>query len=261
MKPIKFQYIVRLQYLGFRYSGWQKQPGQRTIEAMLLKTLRFIRPGHVFKVLASGRTDAKVSALDAACCLFTGEAEIADLDAFTLLLNQNLPPDIRVLIITKTSPDFNIIQSVKEKQYVYLFSFGAKFHPFCAPFMANFLEDLDIDLMRESAKLFLGTHDFSAYTARLQKNAKTIRTITNCQITTNTLFTANFFPEESFMFSVCGSGFMRYQIRMMMGALVQVGSGELNPEELRQSLEPGSKVRLTYVAPGSGLSLNRLEFQ
>lgn len=256
----KNQYLVRLQYLGFRYSGWQKQPGQLTIEAMLHKTLKFIRPEVGFKVLASGRTDAKVSALDAACCLLTNDVEIEDLQMFTTLFNQNLPPDIRIMSITKMDTDFNIIQSAKHKEYVYFFSFGEKFHPFCAPFMANFLEDLDIALMQECAQLFVGTHDFSAYTARLRENSRTIRTVAQCEITRNTLLTANFFPEDSYMLSVYGSGFIRYQIRMMMGALVQLGKGDLSKKELQQSLEPSSQIKLSYVAPGSGLSLNRLEF-
>ncbi|MGB3149310.1 MAG: tRNA pseudouridine(38-40) synthase TruA, partial [Maribacter sp.] len=95
MQKKRFHYMVRLQYLGFRYSGWQIQPGQRTIEGMLVKTLKFILPNTKLKILASGRTDAKVSALDAVFELFIEDRPLQELDAFMNLFNINLPPDIR----------------------------------------------------------------------------------------------------------------------------------------------------------------------
>ncbi|WP_367279613.1 tRNA pseudouridine(38-40) synthase TruA [Ulvibacterium sp.] len=256
----KFVYIVKVQFLGFRYSGWQKQPNLKTVEGMLIKTLKFIIPRLSFKILGAGRTDAKVSALSAAFTLTLKESPIQDKNNFIRLFNENLPPDIRIVSLEETKSDFNIIQDAKIKEYVYLFSFGRKNHPFCAPFMANFLEHLDIQLMEKAAKLFVGTHDFSAYTSRLQQNTKTVRTITSCGIGPNNLLKANFFPKTSYAFRVSGAGFMRYQIRMMMGALVQLGKGALSLEDIRLSLASGSEVQFTYVAPGSGLILNELEF-
>lgn len=261
MQKKRFYYIVRVQYLGFRFSGWQKQPGQRTIEGMLAKTLKFILPETQFKILGAGRTDAKVSSLDGAFELFVRERELPALNGFIALFNENLPSDIRVLEIIPTHQGFNIIQSSKIKEYRYLFSYGSKNHPFCAPFLTNIIQDLDIRLMQEAAKLFVGEHDFSCYTARLQENAQVIRTVARCEIVTNTLLKANFFPKESYALIVQGEGFMRYQIRMMMGALFQLGKGELSLETISASLKPNATVLLTTVAPGSGLLLNKLHFE
>lgn len=261
MQKKRFYYIVRVQYLGFRFSGWQKQPGQRTIEGMLNKTLKFILPDTSFKILGAGRTDAKVSSLDGAFELFLQEKELPELSGFIILFNENLPSDIRVLDITPTTQEFNIIQSSKIKEYRYLFSYGSKNHPFCAPFLTNILQDLDIKRMQEAAGLFVGEHNFSSYTARLQENAQVVRTLIQCEIVPNTLLQANFFPEESYALVVKGAGFMRYQIRMMMGALFQVGKGELSLETISASLHPNSTILLTTVAPGSGLLLNKLSFE
>lgn len=261
MQKKRFYYIVRVQYLGFRFSGWQKQPGQRTIEGMLNKTLKFILPDTSFKILGAGRTDAKVSSLDGAFELFLQEKELPELSGFIILFNENLPSDIRVLDITPTTQEFNIIQSGKIKEYRYLFSFGSKNHPFCAPFLTNILQDLDIKRMQEAAGLFVGEHNFSSYTARLQENAQVVRTLIQCEIVPNTLLKANFFPEESYALVVKGAGFMRYQIRMIMGALFQVGKGELSLETISASLHPNSTILLTTVAPGSGLLLNKLSFE
>ena len=256
----RYYYLIKLQFLGFRYSGWQKQPGQKTIEQMLLKTLKYILPDKNFKVLGAGRTDAKVSALDAAFELFI-EENIENSEEFIELFNKNLPPDIRIISISEVDEKFNIIQSSKLKEYVYLFSFGEKNHPFSAPFIANVLDDLDIELMQKAAKLFEGEHDFSSYTARIQKNTQSIRTIEQCEIRSNELLKANFFPEKSYALHVKGKGFMRYQIRMMMGALIQLGRGELSYSDIKTSLEKGNSMQLSFVAPGSGLLLNELQFE
>ncbi len=260
MQRKKYYYLIKVQFLGFRYSGWQKQPGQKTIEGMLLKTLKFILPDRKYKILGAGRTDAKVSALDAAFELFLEEEPISNHEEFLTLFNRNLPPDIRILSIDRAEGKFNIIQHSKSKEYVYLFSYGQKNHPFSAPYLANIIDDLDIELMQRGAKLFEGTHNFISYTARPQGNIKSVRTITSCKLIVNEILKANFFPEISYALHVEGAGFMRYQVRMIMGALIQLGKGELFLENIEASLKENNNVKISFVAPGSGLLLNNLEF-
>ena len=228
---------------------------------MIVKTLKFILPDRKFKILGAGRTDAKVSALDMAFELFLDGDPIEDSHNFLNLFNRNLPPDIRVLNINEIDKEFNIIKHATSKEYQYLFSFGQKNHPFSAPFMANIIEDLNIELMSEAAKMFIGTFDFSSFTADLHERTKVIRTISHCEIKENDLLTANFFPDRSYALVVVGKGFMRYQIRMMMGALIQLGRGELQLDDIEASLLSGKNTKLDFVAPGSGLVLNQLNFK
>ena len=260
MQKKQFHYLVRLQYLGFRYSGWQIQPGQRTVEGMVMKTLKFILPDTDFKILASGRTDAKVSALDAVFELFVSEIPIPERGQFMESFNTNLPPDIRVTNIEQVTSDLNIIQHVKQKEYIYLFSYGAKNHPFSAPFMANIVEELNTDLMKKGAALFEGEHDFSSYTAELKPNTTVLRTIDSCFIEKNTILKANFFPKNSYVLRVVGAGFIRYQIRMIMGALIQLGKGKFTLDQIEDSFNPHNQVILKTIAPGSGLILNEVNF-
>lgn len=257
----RYNYLVRVQFLGFRYSGWQKQPGQKTIEGMLSKTLKFILPGQRFKILGAGRTDAKVSALDAAFELIIEESPITDVEEFMNNFNNNLPPDIKVIKINNINNNFNIIQHSKSKEYCYIFSFGEKNHPFCAPYMANITENLDLNIMIKAAAFFVGTYNFKAYTVKPGKNTQLIRTVTKCEIVENTLLVANFFPKRSYMLRVCAKGFMRYQVRMIMGALIQLGKGHISINDIELSLKEGTGIKFAYVAPGSGLLLNHLEFE
>ncbi len=255
----KYTYVVWIQYLGFRYSGWQRQPGQRTVEGMIRKTLKFIRPGRPFKILGASRTDAKVSAFRTAFQLISPEDLGGQLPDFMKELNENLPPDIRILEIQKAREGFNIIKDAKRKEYVYFFSFGQKNHPFCAPFMVNFQGELNLDLMMETAPLFEGEHYFHNFTARLQDGKKVFRKVTHCRITENSELVSGFFPEKSYVLTVKGEGFMRYQIRMMMGALVMVGRGEMTREMVSRALLKEENVKFPLIAPSSGLFLKDLD--
>ncbi len=257
----RYYYLIRVQFLGFRYSGWQKQPGQRTIEGMLFKTLKFLLPRQKFKILGAGRTDAKVSALDAAFQLIVEETPISDIKDFIVSFNNNLPSDIKVFKVDNINKNFNIIKDSKSKEYRYFFSFGEKNHPFCAPYMANILEDLDIDIMTKAAALYKGTHNFKAYTAKPGKNKQVTRTLTSCEIMENKEINASFFPKHSYILRICGKGFMRYQVRMIMGALVQLGRGLLSIHEIELSLIEDTDIKISYIAPGSGLVLHKLEFE
>lgn len=261
MQQIRFYYLIKIQYLGYRLHGWQRQPNFKTVEGLIKKTLKFVLPGQKIKILGSSRTDAMVSANESAFELFVYEKPLVDHKNFLMLFNKNLPPDIRALSIKEVDQTFNIIQHPKIKEYLYIFSFGSKNHPFCAPLMANFQEDLNIDIMKKGASLFEGTHNFANYCVDPSPHTKLVRTIISCVLTENTSYTASFFPEKSYVLKIEGEGFLRYQIRLMMGALVQLGKGELELADIQASLLPQNELQITYIAPASGLILNRVDFQ
>ena len=252
-------YLITIQYLGYRFHGWQKQPDVKTLHLMVDKTLKFILEGKPFKTLSSGRTDAMVSAECAAFELFLPEP-INDALAFMKLFNHNLPQDIRALAIKEVDAKFNIINHSKIKEYWYVFTFGEKCHPFCAPIMTTFLDDLDIELMKHGAKLFEGAHYFKSYCFKPTENGLYNREIITCELVENTHYTANYFPEKSYILKVKGKGFMRNQIRLMMGTLVDLGKGKLTMATIKQSLEQDCFIKLEYIAPASGLILHNIEF-
>ena len=141
-----------------------------------------------------------------------------------------------------------------------LFSFGEKNHPFAASLLVNIPYQLNIKLMQEATKLFEGRHWFKNYCARPSPTAEFFREVTHCSIERNTLYTANFFPEESYVLRVCGPGFMRYQIRLMAGTLFSLGRGDIDLEYIKDSLQEDHIKEITWVAPSSGLILNSVKF-
>ena len=240
--------------------GWQRQPGMKTVEGLIKKTLKFVLKEQRFKILGASRTDAMVSAKNAAFELFLDHEPLENLADFITEFNFNLPPDIRAVGIKEVEAGFNIIQHPKLKEYIYLFAFGRKSHPFAAPLLATFLEHLDLDLMKQGAKLFEGSHNFRNYCTK--PTAKTIveRKIQRCEITENTEVTASFFPDKTYVLHITGSGFLRNQVRLIMGALVQLGRGEFTLEEIQKSLQPDFPMPMNYIAPGSGLILKNVNF-
>ncbi|HUH28142.1 tRNA pseudouridine(38-40) synthase TruA [Gelidibacter sp.] len=254
-------YLITIQYLGFRYHGWQKQPNLKTVHLVIDKTLNYVFEGQKkFKSLAVGRTDAMVSANETAFELFM-EDPISDFDAFLEQFNYYLPQDVRALAMREVDRDFNVIHNAKLKEYIYLFAHGQKSHPFCASIMTTFRDVLDIELMKQGAKLYEGTHNFKAFCSRVSENGLYTRTVMSCEVVENTMFTASFFPKESYLFRVKGEGFGYNQIRGMMGTLVKLGKNDFSLEDISKSLLPESIEVMEYIAPASGLILNAVEFE
>lgn len=253
----RFYYLLKIQYLGFRYHGWQEQPEVLTVERMMKRTFAYVLGHKNFKLLASGRTDAKVSANALYVELFLNDAPLQE-EGFLPLLNANLPQDIRCLELREVDKKFNVMDAPIQKEYLYLFSCGAKNHPFAAPYMVHIAQDLDIALMQEAAGFFEGRHDFRTYAYKPNPATKTVGTILRSEIVENTLYTASFFPEQSYVFRVSGKGFKRHQIRLMMGVLFDLGLGKIELDFIRKTLMPDSGIKLEHIAQASGLILQEV---
>ena len=141
-----------------------------------------------------------------------------------------------------------------------MFAQGAKFHPFAAPIMTTILDSLDIELMTEGAQLFEGKNNYKTYCYKPTQEGLYNRELICCELIENTLYTANFFPEKSYVLKVIGKGFGRHQIRLMMGALIKLGRGDIDLNYIKNSLKPESQEVMDYIAPASGLILHKIEF-
>lgn len=255
----KYSYLIHLRFLGYRFHGWIKQPNVKTIQEAIEKVLRYVLGHEDFKTLGCARTDAKVSANHYVVQLFLDSH--LDEGSFLSVFNENLPHEIQVLKIESVESNFNIIKAVTVKEYLYLFSFGEKAHPYAASIMANFSGALDIDLMKEGAKLFEGFHDFKNYCKGSSEEIEFKREILLSEIRDNTIYTANFFPKKSYTYHVHSKGFMRHQVRLMMGQLVLLGRGAVTLEDIKNSLKSDTDSPVSYLAPAPGLHLNAVKLK
>jgi tRNA pseudouridine38-40 synthase len=255
-----FSYLICLQFFGFRFSGWQKQKNAKTLHDIVDKSLSFVLKNEVYKTVGVGRTDAKVSANFYYVQLFVDV--VLEESLFFAGLNANFPADFKAISIQKVDLNFNIINASKTKEYHYYFSYGEKNHPFAAPFLVNVADELNVDLMKEGAKLFEGEHYFNKYCTKPSKNTVFKRIIDSCEIVENTILTANFFPEKSYILKVRGKGFLRYQIRLIMATLFELGKGNLTLGFIEDSLKVCNDQKpLRNIAPASGLQLYNIELE
>ncbi len=145
------------------------------------------------------------------------------------------------------------------KYYLYLFSFGEKVHPFSASMVYNEMSHLNIELMQKGAKLFEGQHDFRKYCTKPTEKTQFIRTISFCQIDDKAPYQASFFPVNLWILHIKSEGFMRYQVRLIMGQLLALGRGDIVLQDISDSLNPTDEIPLRYNAAGSGLILQDIE--
>ena len=255
----KYYYLIHIQYLGYRFHGWAKQTKLKTLHLMVDKTFDFIFEDQDYKTLGSSRTDAMVSAEEMAFELFTKHP--LDCDKLLFDLNDNFPPDMRALKVEEVDEKFNIINSPKTKEYIYLFAHGIKAHPFSSPHLYAFKEKLDIKLMQEGALMFEGEHNFKRYCTKPKENGRFIREVSLSRIVKNEVMSASFFPKETWAYHIHSKGFHRNQVRLMMGQLYELGKGSITLNNIKESLENENGPHFNYIAPASGLMLHKVHFK
>lgn len=247
---MEHHYLVEMQYIGFNYHGWLKQPSLPTIQQTIESAIEKKYQTKEFQTLAASRTDSMVSALQNYFLLminleFDCKKVLAD-------LNDLLPLDIRLKSIKKVSRSFRIVGAAKHKEYHYHFTFGEQSPNENAEQSVHFSEELDIEKMKKATELFIGTlsfHNF-VYKNRLDQFEKRIEQASIEQGTEH--------GSRQWIFKISGESFMRHQVRLMMGALLKVGSAQMSLDELRNLLLLENKNRQTLLVPAKGLVLYRL---
>lgn len=237
------RYLMYITYDGKNYSGYQKQPKENTIQDELQKAIEIITKEKVTCV-ASGRTDAKVSAYEQPVH-FDIDKEL-NLEKFVRSLNGILPPDIRVLAIGES--DLHARFSAKKKTYVYKMYLSDVDMPLCNGYM-RVPTDLDFKSMRKFCKLIRGTHDFVGFRASGGENDSTIRTI----------YDARLRLDDGFMyFIVTGNGFLYKMVRNLVGTMLAIGEGKLVLNKIKKTLFNGYKC--THTAKPDYLYLANVEY-
>lgn len=237
-----------LCYDGTRYNGWQRQTAHdNTIQGKLETALSRIL-GEPIEVSASGRTDTGVHARGQVANFHTGSG----MDCAELLdqLRRYLPEDIGIYSCREVSPRFHARLNALEKTYCYRLWNTAEPCVFERRYVAVMQERLDLEAMQRAARLFCGTHDFSAFCANKKMKKSTVRTIKS--------FTVEHVGAE-LRFTVTGNGFLHNMVRILVGTLIEVGRGE-RAEESIPTLFGAKREQAGFLAPGKGLCLMEVRY-
>jgi tRNA pseudouridine38-40 synthase len=253
-----FYYKLILQYKGTRYLGWQVQPESAglTVQGELNRALKTVSKSDEVRSLGAGRTDAGVHALGQVAKV--GMPLQIPPENLIKALNVNLPDDIRIIAAEISDAEFFPTVHAKSKEYHYRFTCSRTFTAFQNDLIQNHPFELDLEKMREACKILIGKHDFTNFYCEGTEVASHIREIYECEILE--------IPQDQWMlpshyvFRIVGNGFLKQMVRLLMGAVWNVGRGKIMVADLQNALGPTKLSKLGPVAPPNGLYMARVNY-
>ena len=234
-------------YDGTNYYGFQIQEDLPTIELEIKKALKKVFDKDI-KIYASGRTDKGVHAI-AQVFHFDLDINIPPI-GIKKGLNAFLPKDIYISNVEIVDEEFHSRFSAKVKEYRYYINIK-EYNPLTINYMP-FYDYLDIKLMEEAIHLFEGTHDFKGFaSASIDERKDTIKTIFETKV--NIL-------DDKVEFIFRGTAFLKYQVRRMMGLLIDIGRGYYTKDKILEVLESKDPSISHRVAEPNGLYLYKVTY-
>lgn len=252
-------YRLTIQYKGSRYSGWQVQLGTNeiTIQGELNRALSVVSKSDEVKSMGAGRTDAGVHALGQVAKVSI--PLVIPPENLVKALNVNLPDDIRVLDASVSDEQFMPTIHARSKEYHYRFTSKRTFTAFQNDLIVNYPFELDLEKMRAACRLLVGEHDFANFFCEGTEVSSTVRTIFSCEIVEIEQGEWEMLPPH-FSFRISGNGFLKQMVRLLVGAVWNIGRGKITLEEFRSALGPTKVQRLGPVAPPNGLYMVRVNY-
>ncbi len=262
---------LTIAYDGSEFHGWQIQPDRPTVQGILSEVIgRTI--GEKVLPQGSGRTDTGVHAR-AQVTSFTTESTIP-LVNFRKVLNDRLPPAIRVLNVEEMPPEFHARHSATAKTYEYRVYCGEIVPPSLARYVTHHPWPLDRDAVFAAASFILGEHDFTSFAAvdpdRVTRSeeddeefALDIGTLVVPKHATNirTVFDSSWrYEGEEVIYTIRGNGFLHHMVRNLVGTMLVIGKGTWQPEDMKRILAARDRSAAGPTASANGLWLMSVEY-
>jgi tRNA pseudouridine38-40 synthase len=242
------RYKLTIEYEGTRYSGWQIQKGGKSIQGEMMDACRDLFEGAEIDFFGAGRTDSGVHAIGQVAHLGV-ETELLPLK-IKYGINDRLPADISVINVEEAHPKFHARYDAHARSYIYHISrrrtaFGKKY-------VWWIKDQLSLDSMNETVKLFRGLKDFRSFTDDEAEQSSTKAEIFHSAI---------YDYGDLLLFHVVGNHFLWKQVRRMTGVLVEAGRGKLTPADVDGFFRQKSEIPAKLTAPPSGLFLEKVYYR
>lgn len=252
---------LTLAYDGSAFHGWQVQPGKPTIQGTLADVIESLT-GERLLPQGSGRTDAGVHAL-AQVATFETASQIPAAN-FQIVLNDRLPPAIRVVAIDEMPQGFHARHSAIGKRYHYRIWRGDIVPPFLARYVTHHPYPLDESAMQRAAALVSGEHDFTSFAAvdpdrssRLAESSGDSLQVSNIRTIRESRFERH---DDELLYIVRGNGFLHHMVRNLVGTFLLAGKGSIVPSDIIRILEARDRRTAGPTAPAEGLYLVEVEY-
>jgi tRNA pseudouridine38-40 synthase len=239
-----------ISYDGTHFSGYQAQPGKRTVQSEIEKVLTVMHKGEHIRIFASGRTDARVHATGQVIHFDTTLSIPAE--NYKVALNAQLPADVRILDMEEVSPDFHARFDAKGKRYRYKWNCDEV----QSPFKRNYTVETrgrkpDVSKMENGAAYLVGTHDFTSFCAASTPVDDKVRTIYSIDFE---------WHDQELHMVIEGSGFLYNMVRIIAGTLWEVGIGKREAKSIKDIIESKNREMAGTTAPPHGLYLEKVYY-
>ncbi|MBN8546365.1 MAG: tRNA pseudouridine(38-40) synthase TruA [Ignavibacteria bacterium] len=242
-------YKITLEYEGTRYSGWQAQKNAKTVQGTLLQILKQIFGTDNIDLQGAGRTDAGVHAAAQIASLVTPVA--IPPDVLKLKINDLCPHDINILKIEQANERFHARHNAKRRTYIYHIS--TRRTAFGKNYVWWVKDQLDSKAMRAAAKELNGLHDFASFgDMKAGGDAKSSKVMVYSTELVDT--------GSMILFRITASHFLWKMVRRIVGVLVEVGRGNIKPEDMKILLNETNDYPAKFTAPPSGLFLENVQY-
>ncbi len=242
--------LVKIEYDGTQYKGWQIQPDVVTVEALFKRTLRTICQREV-DMVACSRTDSGVHAFGQLVTIRV--PKLLPIKKLFFSINSLLPDDIAITNMVEVPINFSIRKENSGKRYVYRI-YNSPIKPvknrqyyYWVKKPLNFLK------MERESRQFIGTHDFSAFRGKRCKQSSPIKTIHDIRVSYEQLAQTTLITV-----TIEGSGFLKNMVRIMVGSLIDIGSGFREKEIIDKALLSKKRCDAGATAPSKGLCLEEI---
>jgi tRNA pseudouridine38-40 synthase len=248
-------YKLLIQYDGTDFHGWQVQANDRSIQGELERVISTLDGSQKVHVIGSGRTDAGVHA----------EGQVANVivarkfepERLRLAINGNLWRDIRIMSVEYAEDDFHARFSAVGKTYVYRIINAPVMSPFWRRFAHHESRPLDVAQMAASGRLFLGEHDWKAFSSAQADGENRVRNITELAI--NSVWDQRA-SASLIEIRITANGFLRYMVRSIVGTLLEAGRGEKDSDTIQTAIVGGNRDLAGATAPAHGLTLLKVYY-
>ena len=255
-EPLTRNIRLLIAFDGTAYHGWQVQANKPSVQGLACNAIRSVT-GEWPKLISSGRTDAGVHARGLVANFHTSSR----IPAHSLVhaLNSILPRDIRILSARDVPRTFHARLSARSKVYRYQIYRGRVLPPHLAREHFHFPYELDIEVMRQACRLFVGDHDFASFAKHAGRRENrspdaatgTVRRILKCVLSQKG-------PRLTLTFE--GTGFLHHMVRNMTGTLLNLGQRRMTLSEFRKLFHERDRRLAGFTAPARGLILIRVRY-
>ncbi|MGG0719892.1 tRNA pseudouridine(38-40) synthase TruA [Robertmurraya massiliosenegalensis] len=240
----------KITYDGSSFSGYQTQPNKRTVQGELEQALQKLHKGQEVKVYASGRTDAGVHARGQ-IIHFDTPLTIPE-EKWSVALQTLLPEDIAILAVMKVDSTFHARFDVTAKEYRYVVHTEQARDPFRRHFAYHYPYPVDVTAIRSASQHLIGVHDFTSFCSAKTEVEDRVREIFEIEVIVD---------EGTLVFRFVGNGFLYNMVRILVGTLLQVGSGKIEATEIPDILAKKDRIFAGKTAPPHGLYLWKVMYE